>query len=79
SHPANDSSAQWSSDGRFIYFLSTRSGSSQVWRLSLAGGEAEQVSNVPLDVGSFKLAPNNSILAFTVEVFPDCENFECTQ
>ncbi|HEY8540088.1 MAG TPA: S9 family peptidase [Steroidobacteraceae bacterium] len=79
SHPANDSSAQWSSDGRFIYFLSTRSGSSQVWRLSLAGGEAEQVTNVPLDVGSFKLAPNNSILAFTVEVFPDCEKFECTQ
>jgi dipeptidyl aminopeptidase/acylaminoacyl peptidase len=79
SHPANDSSPQWSSDGRYIYFLSTRSGSSQVWRLNLGGGEAEQVTNLPLDVGSFKLAPNDATLAFTVEVFPDCEDFACTR
>ena len=30
---------------RAIYFLSTRSGSSQVWRLQLAGGEATQVTD----------------------------------
>ena len=79
SHPANDGSAQWSADGRYIYFLSTRSGSSQVWRLGLNGGEAEQVTSLPLDVGTFKLAPNDAKLAITVEVFPDCADFACTK
>ena len=79
SHTANDGSAQWSADGRSIYFLSTRSGSNQVWRLSLAGGEAEQVTQLPLDVGTFKLAPNDSKLAFTVEVFGECTDFACTK
>ena len=79
SHPDNDSSAQWSSDGRYIYFLSGRSGSDQVWRLATAGGgEAEQVTRLPLDVGSFKLAPNGSRLIVSAEVFPDCADFACT-
>jgi dipeptidyl aminopeptidase/acylaminoacyl peptidase len=79
SHTANDGSAQWSADGRYLYFLSTRSGSNQVWRLPIASGEAEPVTNVPLDVGSFKLAPNDKSLALTLEVFPDCEDFACTR
>ena len=33
SHPAADTSARWCRDGRGLYFLSTRSGSSQVWRI----------------------------------------------
>lgn len=79
SDPANDTSAQWSADGRDVYFLSTRSGSSQVWRLGMNGGEAEPVTNVALDVGTFKLAPTGTQLAITVEVFPDCADFACTQ
>jgi dipeptidyl aminopeptidase/acylaminoacyl peptidase len=35
SDPASDTSAAWSPDGDTIYFLSTRSSSSQVWRLPL--------------------------------------------
>src|SRR5580692_7589062 len=34
---ANASAAQWSMDGRFIYFLSNRSGGNQVWRVSVSG------------------------------------------
>ena len=41
-HPENDNAPQWSRDGRYVYFLSTRSGSSQVWRLAAAGGEASK-------------------------------------
>jgi dipeptidyl aminopeptidase/acylaminoacyl peptidase len=78
-HTANDNTAQWSADGRFVYFLSTRSGSNQVWRLATAGGEAEQVTNLPLDVGSFKVAPNDAKLAVTLEIFSDCADFPCTR
>ena len=40
SDPDSDSNPRWSPDGAWLYFLSGRSGSSQVWRLPLAGGEA---------------------------------------
>ena len=46
--PANDTSPRWSADSKTLYFLSTRSGSSQVWRLSLEGGEAMQVTSLPV-------------------------------
>lgn len=78
SHPENDGSAQWSSDGRYVYFLSARSGANQVWRLAAMGGEAEQVTRLPLDVGSFKLAPNGSKLVVSLEVFADCADLACT-
>jgi dipeptidyl aminopeptidase/acylaminoacyl peptidase len=78
SHPENDSSAQWSADGRFIYFLSSRTGSQQVWRLPLGGAEAQRVSDLPLDVTTFKLSPDNLQLAVTLDVFPDCADLNCT-
>jgi dipeptidyl aminopeptidase/acylaminoacyl peptidase len=75
----SDSSPRWSSDGRTLYFLSTRSGSSQVWRLAAGGGQAQQVSAYPLDVGALKVAPHAELLALTLEVFPDCASLACTR
>jgi dipeptidyl aminopeptidase/acylaminoacyl peptidase len=77
-HPENDSAAEWSRDGRELYFLSSRSGSSQVWRLSASGGEARQVTDLPLDVGSFRVAPDSSRIAVTLDVFPDCADLACS-
>lgn len=63
--------ARWASDGS-LYFLSTRSGSQQVWRLDLAaGGEAQAVTDLPLDVGTFVLSPAGDRIAVSVEVFPE--------
>jgi dipeptidyl aminopeptidase/acylaminoacyl peptidase len=76
---ASDSSATWSPDGRTIYFLSTRSGSSQVWRLPLDGGEAQPVTSLPLDVGSFRLSPDGARLALSMEVFPGTTPAETKQ
>ncbi|MGE5343086.1 MAG: prolyl oligopeptidase family serine peptidase [Candidatus Omnitrophota bacterium] len=69
--PANDSSPYWTRDGKTIYFLSGRSGSSQVWKLSPTGGEASPVTQFSLDVGSFVLSPDGSRIALTMEVFPN--------
>ena len=78
SHPANDSSPRWLPDGRTMLFLSDRSGSSQVWRLSLDGGEALPVTDYPLDVTTFRVSPDGRTLALTLEVFPDCADLACT-
>jgi len=69
-HADNDTSGTWSPDGRTVYFLSTRSGSSQVWKLPLDGGEAQQLTALPLEVGSFVLSPDGKWLALSMEVFP---------
>jgi len=72
SHEASDTSPRWSPDGRTIYFLSTRSGSSQVWKLAADGGEATAVTKLPLDLGAYLLSPDGSRLAVAMDVFLAC-------
>jgi dipeptidyl aminopeptidase/acylaminoacyl peptidase len=78
SHEAADSSPRWAPDGSALYFLSTRSGSSQVWRLPIGGGEAVQVTDLALPAANLQVSPSGDRLAFTLEVFPDCESIECS-
>ena len=70
SHEAADQQARWSPDGKALYFVSTRSGSAQVWKLSLEGGEPEQVTRLPLDVDALEVAPGGRTLVFAMAVFP---------
>jgi dipeptidyl aminopeptidase/acylaminoacyl peptidase len=74
-----DSSPRWAPDSRTLYFLSTRSGSQQLWRVVLTGAEARRITDFPLDVGSFKLSPQGTSLALSMEVFPDCPTLACTR
>src|SRR4051812_3055825 len=57
-HSANDTHPRWSIDGSSVYFLSSRAGTTQVWRLPLGGGEAVQITDYPLEVNSFKFSPD---------------------
>jgi len=77
-HPDNDFSPRWSAQGESIYFLSERSGSQQVWRILSDGGEAEQVTSLPLDVENLLVTPNGRRLILSLEVFPDCADLDCT-
>jgi dipeptidyl aminopeptidase/acylaminoacyl peptidase len=80
---ASATSAAWSADGTFVYFLSNRSGSSQVWRMDARhwapGTEPQQVTQLPLDVGSFRVSPTADRLLVSIEVFIDCADLACTQ
>jgi len=76
---SNAGSARWSPDGRTLYFLSDRSGSDQVWSLAEGAGEARQVTHFPVDVQNFRVSPDGSHLALSLEVFPDCANLDCTK
>ncbi len=76
---ANDSSPRWSADSRALYFLSMRSGRSQVWRLSFDGGEALPVTNYPLDVNTLKVSPAGNRLALSMDVVPECASLSCTR
>ncbi len=69
----NDWNPRWADD-HTLYFLSTRSGSAQVWRLDLRGGEAERVTDLPLDVVALQVGPGARALYLGIEVFPDCDD-----
>ena len=84
----NSNSAEWSKDGKFIYFLSNRSGTNQVWRITSSGtgqrgdtpvADSTQVTNLPLEVGSFRVSPKADRILVSVEVFLDCGDLSCTQ
>jgi dipeptidyl aminopeptidase/acylaminoacyl peptidase len=70
SDPAGDTDPCWHPDNRTVFFLSTRSGSSQVWKIRTDGGETEAVTNLPLDVNAFTLSPDGGNLAAALDVFP---------
>jgi len=72
SHQAGDFNPRWAPDSKSLYFLSARSDSLQVWRIRIDGGEAEQITDEPLDVGNLIVSPDGKQIAFTMEVFPDC-------
>ena len=78
-HDAGSSQPQWSPSGDAVYFVSSRSGSAQVWRLPLAGGEAVRVTDYPLGVESYRLSPKGDRLAMSFEVFRDCADLACTK
>ncbi len=42
--PSTDGGANWSLDGRWIYFMSDRSGRPEIWKKPASGGEAIQVT-----------------------------------
>ena len=74
----NETSPAWSPDGETVYFLSSEGGSSQVWRIAVGGGEPQQVTQLPVDVATFRLSPSGQRLVFSADVYPDCEDLSCT-
>ncbi len=74
----NNSEPSWAPKGDAVYFLSTRSKSSQVWRVLATGGEPVKVTDLPLDVDTYRVSPAGDRLALTMEVFRDCPTLACT-
>jgi len=79
SDAASSTDPAWSPNGDAIYFISSRSGSGQVWRMPAAGGEALRVTDLPLDVDAFRVAPTGDRMLLSMAVFRDCADFACTK
>ena len=56
-------SPKWSPDGKWLGFLSSRSGKANVWRINPEGGEAEMITDAKGDVGAFDWSPDGNSLA----------------
>jgi dipeptidyl aminopeptidase/acylaminoacyl peptidase len=76
-YSGKDRSARWSPDGKRLAFLSRRDGKSQVYLLSIDGGEARAITHMASDVETMKWSPDGVTLVISTVVDPDCTNEEC--
>ncbi|HYW65330.1 MAG TPA: S9 family peptidase [Candidatus Dormibacteraeota bacterium] len=72
-----DTSPAWSPDGKTLAFLSARDGNSQVYLLSMKGGEAKKLTQLSTGADVFKWAPDGKSIAFTSYVYVDCKDDAC--
>ena len=64
----NESSVQWSADGKKIYFLSDRTGSGQVWSAAPSGNNLAQVTDIEGGVEGFSVAPSGDRILYIKRV-----------
>ncbi len=81
---ANEGSAAFSADGRRLYFLSNKSGASQLWFVDLTVGPNGLTAGTPVQasatvagVSGFRLAPNGRAVLLTGAVQHGCPDFGC--
>src|SRR5262245_40354672 len=56
----------WSPDGRWIAFTSSRSGKNNLYLMRSTGGEAEMITNTKSGVGELAWSPDGKWIAFTM-------------
>lgn len=77
---ASDHSPYWSPDNKTLFFISSRSGSSQIWSLVINGQQKpKQLTNLPVDITSFKISPDGKKFVFSANVYRECQSLVCTK
>jgi dipeptidyl aminopeptidase/acylaminoacyl peptidase len=66
--PVNESNAIWHPDGKKIGYLSSASGSMQLWEMNPDGTGANQVSNIDGGISGFKYSPSGSKIFYIKSV-----------
>lgn len=64
----NTSSPTWSADGNTVYFISDRSGASQLWSMPSDGGNAVQITDVKDGIEGYGVAPGGDKLFYVKRV-----------
>ena len=59
---------QWRPDGKKIGYLSSQSGSVQLWEMNPDGSEDRQVTDFAFDISNWHYAPDMKHISFTMEV-----------
>jgi len=69
--------AQFSTDGRWLYFLSGASESEQLWRVALPTGTPERITDFSTDIAGYLLAPSGDRIAIWADRDLRCADINC--
>jgi dipeptidyl aminopeptidase/acylaminoacyl peptidase len=70
--PDAESNPKWSPDGKYISFMSSRSGGgNQLYLLNRLGGEAQKLTDVKGDLSDYAWSPDGKKLLLSIEDFED--------
>ncbi len=72
-----NNSPRWMPDGKSIAFISARDGESQIWTISVSGGEGKKVSHIETETAGLVISPDGKWFAFSSDVYPDCLDEDC--
>ena len=72
-----ESDGRWSPDGRSVAFISSRSGSAQLFVMNADGTDAKPLTTLSGGAANIVWAPDGRSIAFTSEVYPDCKDEAC--
>ena len=64
---ANETSARWSPDGKWIYYLNDAGGTSSLWRMKPDGTSKVAVSKLDKDINAFGIAPSGNKIWLTID------------
>ena len=68
----NGSEPFWSNDGKTLYFVSSKSGVSQIYRYNFSDGQTQELTHFSMGINSPVLSPDNQLIAFSTQVYPEC-------
>ncbi len=63
---------RWSPDSKQIFFVSNRSGSSQIWAMNADGSSAHQVTRFAAEADGILVSPDGKKIVFLSSVYPEC-------
>ena len=66
--PKRETAAKWMNDGEHIAFLSSESGTMQLWMMKADGTERKQISDRKEDISDFAFSPDETKILFVADV-----------
>ena len=73
-NPKDDYDPVWSNDSKNIYFVSTRTGTPELFEYSFDNSSTTQITNISTGINSPVLSPNGNLIAFYTKVYPQCSS-----
>jgi len=69
--PFSENQAEWSADGNKIRFMSTESGSMQLWEMASDGSNRIQLTDITDGISGYRFSPDEKKLLYTADVAAD--------
>ncbi|MEO5924308.1 MAG: S9 family peptidase [Bryobacteraceae bacterium] len=63
---------RWSPDSKRIFFVSNRSGTSQIWAMNADGSAQTQITKLSTEASGILVTPDGQRLVFLSSVYPEC-------